>query len=378
MRDTIAIIEAHKFHDELLPTAVTVLRDLGFRCRLFLSSTPVEKGILRYSGTESGAVQPAFGERRDQTLLRRAYHLARRAILGRGYREQRLVTWVNQHCAAAWVNSLDTDTGRRIAASLRIPVLGVVHNARRIVPEGQRSGMGFQPFVLANHISDFLRSSQVESRVFHPIHLGSSSDLSLSDKSRFCVQGNFEFSRRNYTSLLSALDHLTKNPPGEAFLVRVVGRRNLDLTRFEDWVGRCGAREHFEVFDDVLAYSDYYGRIRECEFILPMIDRSACQYWAYYEDTASSTINLAIAFGVIPVVNKELAMIYGIEEACVLYEGDLLELGMRQALELEPGERLEKRKHLREIRDRWYQKTKSEITEALAECGVLPAPESSP
>jgi hypothetical protein len=280
------------------------------------------------------------------------------------------------------INSLEPRHILTVAGNLSLPVIGVMHNAGLITTDQDYadffSAPKRQPLVLARHISAFL-ANRISAQWMAPLELGHVERKQSGQNGPvvFCVQGNVQFERRNYSSLLEAVERLHSRGI-ENFLVKIIGRND-----WPDWpdgkalktdIANRSLEHLFEFSEGELPYRDYYGTIAGADYLLPLVDRNFTDHAAYFEDKLSTSMQLALAFQVIPIVDADLAEAYEVMNASITYSDDL-ERAMLNALEAGEERLSMMRNLLLQKRTEFLEQSANNLRSLIEELGLrVPCP----
>jgi hypothetical protein len=338
-----ALVEYNRIHGEILPTLIHVLNSLGIEVDLYVSR--------RIMKNDPFACTPGLGYRAGNSHGIRFKAL----VEGRGFAGYDFVVF----------NSLEPKRVLRKARAAKVPVLAVIHNGGLITGDPDYAAFfrdaNHRPLVLARSVSEFLSGARPVPWIT-PVLVAEMPEEARFDDGpvRFCVQGNLAFDRRNYASLLDAVEHLAKNNRTN-FVVTLIGRYRPDGARFHSQVAERGLKGFFEYaergIDRFLEYAgrgipyqQYYRFLGQSHFILPLVDRSSPVYRPYYEEKITSSLTVAIGMGLVPVIDAELAVRYSVESCSIMYETGSLADAMKQALDLGPENYQMKKHALDELR----------------------------
>jgi glycosyltransferase involved in cell wall biosynthesis len=293
-----ALIEHNYHHEQVLPTFVYLLNELGVVPDVYLPRFSVAADPFAYART-----------------LR--YHIC--PVDGRFARLRGTPRRLGRYDVVIY-NSIEPPWVLQKAAAQHRPLVSVLHNADLLTTHPDYVSF-FQarnrvPLVLARHVAESLDGRHV--RWVAPVHLGEIARPPDGDCIRLAVQGNVEANRRNYESLLDAIEEVVQ----QSLKVRVllIGRSDLaDGKRLKEEIRRRHLDEWFEVTGE-LPYTDFLKAIASCRFVLALIDRSSEIFASYYRFKLTSSLLMSLAVGVPPVVHAELARLYGLEHASITYE----------------------------------------------------------
>jgi hypothetical protein len=318
------IIEFHRYHDEVLPSWSRAFHDIGWEAHVVTRKTNWTKDAF------------AWTERPDKRLVFQPWQ---RFLLKKGMPNLFFFGY-----DAVVFNSVEPPFLLEVAKRFRGRVLAVVHNAHLVASdptyaEAARSKVSF--FALADFIAKGFLGGPA--RTLFPYQLSSRPARPQPGTVRFCVQGNFEYGRRNYPSLLQVLQRF-KDEGLKNFEVVFVGNVNpRDLEKFQKAGTEYGVLDELRFVNGGLAYADYFERITSCHYLLPLVEPDVPALEAYYRDSASSSLSMAIGLGVVPVMDRSLAQLYGLSDIALTYSpAETLYAAMRLALELTERDRLER------------------------------------
>jgi glycosyltransferase involved in cell wall biosynthesis len=350
-----ALIEFNHYHDEVLPTFVWLLNELGIAPDVYV----VDRSARRRPFAGFG------GLRFRQRTVKRYGRLWRL-----GFRLRRYEVMI--------VNSMEPATVLERVAGLDVPLLGVVHNTELLLDDpSYRSFFAAprrRPLVLGEHIAEVLGGSLGRlawiSHVVFPPDPAASPDADR--PTVFVVSGNVEFHRRNYDALLDAVSELVAEDV--PFVVRVVGRsttRDGRVLRRE--VESRGLAARFEFSPGEIDHPRFFQLVGEADFSLPLIDLTREPFRAYLSTKLASSVPFAIGLGVPLVVHTAVAGTYGVEGTGPTYlDGELAD-AMRRAIASPAEDRAAWRAALAVKREAILAASRANLREALR--AVLPGAE---
>jgi hypothetical protein len=315
-----ALVEYNDYHDEVLPSLVYLLNQLGIEPDVFMLRTAIGRNAFEFS--------PGLRWRRHdlddpsvqlwQTILR--------------YRRYGLVIFA----------SLEPKAVIAAAEAVRRPTLAVVHNAELLLDDPDYEsffyGRGRGPLVLGHHISTYLGAHGFPTGWASFVYFGNV-PASIRDNGpiEFGVPGNLEETRRNYGSLLDALDELRTNE--KDFRVRMIGRSDsLDAERFRSALERRDVAALVS-FEPQATHGAYFTALKSCDFLLPLVDRSSSIYAPYYTVKVASAMYMGIGLGVPLVAETTVAATYGVVSGAVTYTDGGLASAMRTAIAMSRADR---------------------------------------
>jgi hypothetical protein len=299
----VALIEFNTYHDEVLPTLVYLLNKLGIIPDVYMPSEAIHKDAFAVA----------------KQLLYRLF-----STDGIGRRVRGTPSRLRRYDVVI-VNSVEPrDVLRQLAPTSR-PTIGVVHNASLLVNDPEYRTLfqsGFRhPLVLSPHIAEFLGQHGQSASWFAHVFFGDNPSVPRDAREpvTFAVSGSLESTRRNFESLLDAVEALDRT--GSAFRVRMIGRSNTpDGRTFRSELARRGIDRYFSFTRDEIGHADYFRALAEANFVLPLVDTTSDRFRPYYESKVASSISLAIGFGIPLVAEVELSKLYGVEGAAITYQ----------------------------------------------------------
>ncbi len=272
------------------------------------------------------------------------------------------------------INSLEPKENLNTAAEVSLPLIGVMHNASLMITGSDYASFFASPkrkaLVMAKHISDFV-SNQISAGWIAPVELGNvrRTVAGRNDPVRFCVQGNLAYDRRNYTSLVQAVESLISKDI-KNFEVWIVGRNDTpDGNRLRAEIDARALGHLFKFSQGELPYKEYYGSIANADFLMPLVDWESTDHVAYFRDKLSTSMQIALAFQVIPIAHTDLARSYGVENESFTYSDDLEE-AMQRALKAGDEELRQMRLGLRHKRTELLDASVNNLKTLFEELGL--------
>ncbi len=341
-----ALIEFNYYHDETLPSLVYLLNRIGIVPDVYLPVRAARKDPFAYARS---------------LRWRRFFTDGLWAVRGTPSRFLRY--------EFAIFNSVEPPSVLHRAAANNVPTLAVLHNADLPAAHSEYaayfSSPARRPIVLWGYIAEAL-GSRLDARWIAPVYLGDTPQPpSRRGPVTFCVQGNLEYSRRNYQSLLQAVSALRHER--RDFKVSVVGRSDgLDGLAFKREVARADLGRFFSFTSGEIGYRDYFARVAAADFLLPLIDASSERYSPYFRCKLTSSMSLAIGLGVVPIAHTRLATLYRVAEGGLTYEDGGLADAMRQALADPPDVHEHRRHSVASVKSRLLVESEANLREAVA------------
>jgi hypothetical protein len=273
------------------------------------------------------------------------------------------------------VNSLEPRENLNRIKDLSLPIVGVMHNANLIVTDREYaeffSSDAHQALVMASHISDFM-SKTSRTRWISPVELGTVEHgrVAADRPTVFCVQGNVAYDRRNYDSLLDAVGRLSSTGV-KNFRIQIIGRNDSpDGEKLKKDIASQGHDQFFQFSQGELDYRNYYGSIARTDFMLPLVDWNSTDHQAYFKDKLSTSMQTALAFGVIPIVHADLAELYGVTDESFTYSDDV-EDAMIRAIRASEDELCAMRRGLAQKRAELLERSKDNLKLLLEDLALL-------
>ena len=320
-----AYIELNLVHDEIQPMFWWLARQAGIEIDFYLQRSCLDRGVFcRVPDSVRTIVMDCENP-----------HDPCRAPVGVEHQ------WTSESYDFLILGTAEPPDRVGKVAEVALPKLLVQHN---LASAATRAPAGGTCCVLGTHFRDRLAragSSTPPVAVF-PFFLG---EVAVEEKPRamvFAVQGNLQFGRRNYASLVRAVSALMQEGyRPEDFVVRIVGRwkedslrqaRRLDGEQFERLVEHRRIAEFFEFPDREYDFPEYFERMRSARYIIPLIDDVHPGARRYLDGKFTSSIGQGIGWLNIPVLHRTLASRLGIRFG-YQYDSDDVLSGIRAALE---------------------------------------------
>jgi hypothetical protein len=310
-----ALVEYNYYHDSILPTLVYILNNLGIRVDVYAPGRVIRNNAFAHTTGLSYSLRDCDGlffKLWSERLQFRRYDFL---IL----------------------NSLEPKRILERVAGLEIPIIAVMHNGNLITTDPDYARFfgksGRKPLVLAKHISEFL-SDTIVARWVSPVLLGQIRPAKPDKLGRvqLCVQGCLQFDRRNYESLLDAIELLMADGVGNV-KVMIIGRNDTDdAPIFREQIRKRNLVSVFEFSEGELPYKTYYESIAKADFLLPLVDTTSSHYRPYFLDKVTTSLLVSIGIGIVPIIHKQLADLYGVKSESVTYEDGGLPDALKRAL----------------------------------------------
>ena len=344
-----ALIEYNFYHGETLPTLVYILNKLGISVDVYCSQRVIRNNPFIYTTGLSYSQRPCNG------LFFKLW------VTGRQFRDYDFLV----------INSLEPKDILQRVAEIPVPIIAVIHNGSLIKKDSDYTRFFNppmrRPLVLAEHISSYLSDTLIARWVW-PVH--TLDRVKLQAEICFSVQGNLEFDRRNYGSLLDAIERLTYDGVRN-FRVAIIGKNTTkDGLIFKEQVRNRKLDNFFTFSKGDLVYKDYYNSIASTQFILPLIDTTRTEYMRYFFEKGTSSICIALSLPIVPIIHKRIACIYRIEDKSVTYEDGGLCDALKQALGMDEETLEDMRGGLVSRKNTLLNQSISNVKETLRDLGL--------
>jgi hypothetical protein len=356
-----AVIEFHYYHDELLPSIVYVLNQLGAKPDVFVPSRAARKNAFAHVTD----LQYSLKLIDSPSLLRDL--LAR--IRGTPSRYRRYEVLL--------MNSIEPLDTLAAASRIELPTVATIHNAELLKPDTPYgrffAGPTRQPLLLGRHIAASVGTTYGAGWLL-PVYYGNVTPArgDRDGRQRLSVSGNVQFTRRDYASLVDAIAQLAVERSD--FVVQIVGRSDSrDGRTLRADVDARGLSRYFAFTGGEISHGRYLSLLAGSDFILPLINTGNPVVAAYFELKMASSMSMAIGLGVIPVANATLAQVYQVDGAAVTYQADRLLEGIRAALDLAPADRAGRVLRLSSVRSEALSASVRNIAALLDRLGVAHA-----
>ena len=301
-----ALIEFNAYHDEVIPTFIYLLNELGIAVDVFMSRATINKGI--FECTKSLNFSLCEIENISFLFYEKAF----------------------QFCDYDFViiNSLEPKQWLHRTNSINIPIIGVIHNGNLLTKDSDYEKFFLRenrvPIALAKHIPN---SSRLIKHIdwISPVFLNDTLAPQSTQKPEtvsFVVSGNLE-PRRNYNSLLDAAERLVSDGVTN-FRINIVGYNEWSWGKaFKRNVRERGLSAFFAFSKGTVDYKTYFSMVMDSDFILPLLDQTDSKYLPYFVDKCTSSIHFSIGLGVVPILHERLSEIYSIPCGITYKEGEL-------------------------------------------------------
>ena len=312
-----AVLEFTRSHTITLPLLVRILNDLGEKPDVYLRDDVI-------------AGRPFAASTKLRFRLRRAQGL--RAVfpgLTRRLRSYDLLV----------ANTLEHRAAFATLSRLSVPTLALVHNLDLVAQD--KDYMDYfghprrHPLVLSHHIH------AAATRRLNPGFIAPvlevdpyPFDAPRAGYTLFCVQGQLEYSRRNYPALLDAVEGLVREGY-RRFATLVLGRTDKPDSRvFRRSVEKRALRSfvHLSVHD--IPTPDFYRFLSLSHFVLPLVDRSNDALIRYFRSKVTTSLFVTLGMGIPWVADAEFACACDLRGCAIAHRDGRLMEGMKNAMEI--------------------------------------------
>ncbi|MEM4395456.1 MAG: glycosyltransferase family 2 protein [Thermoplasmata archaeon] len=309
-----ALIEYNHYHEEILPTMIYILNSFGinnidvYAPRAIIKNNPfVYSSGLRFNLRESDGL---FFK-----LLIEPYH----------FRNYDLLIF----------NSIEPKEILQRISHISVPTIAVIHSGSLLKDDIDYINFFMnpirKPIVLSPHISKFL-SPTINVQWIWCVDIFEYPKIKKIDKTYFCVIEDLEFRRCNYESLIEAVEKLVAEGIQDFHIIVVSKKYTKYGLTFKQIVKDKKLDKFFTFSKTGIMYKEFYDLVAKAHFILPLIDLTKNESKPYFSEKNISSVNIAISFGTVPIIHKQLAQIYGIEDSSIKYEDGKLIDALKQAI----------------------------------------------
>lgn len=364
------IVQLESVHEEITPSFVQALNELGFHVDVYLpKKTLINKGdVYEFISGLDVTVYYWKPEKRAKT-----WKVLRQSIESSGYSFCIFSTFQFPGCI-------------NFAKHLNIPIFGVVHNPIVFVDSVEKEDEGAHYFdqinlkglfVLAGHVKDALldglsgldaRFADVPIGVVKPYFWSQPHQVYAGDqkvsRNSLIIPGGVNYRNRD---LLKLLDIVEGNSIILENLRFVVAGGGVDRPDFEK---RVADRKLLGCFDllpvsemsGFVLYSDYYRALNESSFCLPLSLNKE-----YSTSKITSALPTSIGFGLPALIPTDQAEIYQVPS--ISYEGSL-EQGLMSLIDFSSSEFKQVRLNLLSCLLASFCANATSIAETISECVV--------
>ena len=346
-----ALIEYTSHHDQLFPSIARLCNALNIELDIYTNRKNLEKDVFHFC---EGLSYRLFEVNNKGSVLKELIHQ---------YRKYDFII----------LNSLEPNNVlmRFQVIGYRGKMLFITHNAETLLKNPRYKTLlrnhKASALVLNAFIAETLQKEGVNAQVLDPTYLGHFKPkwIDAEFPTIFGVQGNFEYSRRDYLCLLPAVKSLVESGSSH-FKIHFIGNsKTADALDFKERAEREGLSDYFVFILEAVQYSDYYQALNQCDFILPLIHSEYEPCHAYLKMKLTSSLPLAIAMNKLPILPSEVANLYQLHDASINYRCAQVGEGMKRALHLDVAEQQRLLASLSDCSERLFHQSLTEFEKAL-------------
>jgi len=285
----IAYIEYNKVHQEIIPIFVYLAKINNIKIDIFLLNDNLNNNVFYYIDRNNfNNFEVKSIDNLEKEIKKNKYDIS---ILGSG--ETNL-----------WINDF---------LNLNIPNKLIIRHNYTYYKYGDHK---IKEIVLGEHILK-LNNNLIS---IYPIYFGNF-DYNLRKQNYYLIQGNLEYKRRNYLSLINCcLELKQRHILSDRVKFIILGRFSqftnkdypvkLDGNDFLQRINNNNIKSYFEFVYDATEYIKYFEIINQCKYILPLIDETYNH--KYFQNKTTSSINIGIGFKQTFIINETIADVYKI------------------------------------------------------------------
>lgn len=193
----------------------------------------------------------------------------------------------------------------------------------------------------------------------------------------FCISGEIDYTRKDFESLTNAAETI-KSLQGDKVII-LGGNRNIETVgknapeqRLKRVIAEKELTDHIE-FTGYLSYKDFFLKLSESRFILPLVDR--LRDGGMYLNKLTGSIALAISLGIPMVLDVEFAELYGLDFMPTYANRNLAD-GIEKAQEIGDQEYQDLCEQIKAYRDRESQENFKKLKAFMDQANLTHAPYS--
>ncbi len=378
------LLETSTSHDEIFPSLVYYLNQLGFQVDILTTATNLEKNSLYYTPHLNYRLLPIPAFRRLSPKERQwlsGYDLivintVRDIAIYNDAKSSGSLTlkraiytglpWVIQVYRFFKYRFFQRVTLETLLAKTNATVLMTFHcrsmvYRHRYYHSHLRQSPRIKAITLAPHCRSLL-PSDIPVTWYRPAYF-TEQPFTKTVTTTFVIQGNIVFFRRNYLGLLDVLQKFKSHQPPQFKILLLGNSHTPDAQRLASEIARQGLEAYFEWEHGFLPYRDYYARIGGAHYMLTLIDESFEH--DYFTHKISSSISVAVGLQVVPVLHEKLATLYGLESCAISHAENHLYDAMKTALALSPEEYDALKNNLAEVQRKWQEESVDNLRNLL-------------
>ncbi len=337
----VALIEVSTSHEECLFTQVKFLTDGGHTVDVILHSA-LQSQI---SGYQDLCNHCHFFEPVPSGFLKKV-------------RQLRVLTKLLKSYDLLIFNTASSSKlVRNLALSLlgySVKCVGVLHNAKKL-------GSSFTQKVISLKIKRYLvlndailanaqKTKNIALHSFYPIYFPNVPVIPKKEKEMWiAIPGRIDWERRDYSTLVSALNGLKPNTPLKFLLLGKLDKATTEGNRLWQLIFENQLEHFFVYFDAFISNDAYHGYLQASDYIMPLLTTSE----DYLNHKISGSFNLAFAYQKTLLCKSFFEPLQDLKENSLFYK----ENGLTQLLDQISNETLpEKATYAQDKWDYAYQK----------------------
>ena len=254
----------------------------------------------------------------------------------------------------------------------KFTLLVILHNGDLICNKEYKEFLraeNVKVFALTEMVRDYLvRAGLKKTKLMAPVYFNNKNNENTNSIITFVVQGNVNFSRRNYTSLINAVEELAKTDDPDNFLIKILGNSNTNEGNIiKSEIKQKKIEKYFVFYEEKLDYQKFYEEIQVSDYLLVLQDTTSHVYSPYFETKCSAVINVSLGFSKIMIMHKEQSRLNRLEEMSILYEDDGLKNAMLYAIKMSKKNRMKMEAMLSERREILLERSVKDVEEVLSQ-----------
>lgn len=174
-------------------------------------------------------------------------------------------------------------------------------------------------FVLGKHVARAQNAPMVTSTIFFQ----NKSKACIEDKKcNLVVVGGFDIFRRDYGALLDAAIFIAEKNLNEKLRIHILGNSRphaLDFDHFKKNITRYGLDSIFK-FTLRPSFTQIFSAMQESHYLPLLVNPRSIRSREYMKNKITGSINLAIGFGVVPIMDIRLAEAWGLCDYAATYD----------------------------------------------------------
>lgn len=321
--NTIAIIESHKTHAEILPSAIKYFMDLGYNVHLFCIKEHEKMRPLDRCNFDKRKIKvfsfPTMPEIQDFFDMLYNYSLV-------------FVTTIFTYNGYSFLNALEKNYMKKYAKNnvycIDHDFTSVQNNIetieQRFLSNNRvfvlRRGITYKdkmlPYLTASYFGEYILKNNLNQRIEF-----------------VSVGGSLQSNLRNLKLLFSTIDKLIDNNI-DNFKIIFIGSTEANLKELIN-----DKNKNYLDIKGFIPFDIMIDTINNADFILYNIDKLSSQYKKYLTWGITGSYNLTLAFSKPSLIYKDIAKAYNIDKCSITYINDLY-LAMKKAIQMPEREYL--------------------------------------